>query len=139
MFVGWGAVPYFTEFDPRGRVLFDVSFGKGTARIKGPDQDADTYRAFRFVWHGHPAGRPDVAASGGKLYVSWTGATEVARWQLLSGKGADSLRPGATVAKRGFETALPLRGLSGAHVAVRALAASGRILSTSRAVRADGG
>ena len=93
VFVGWGAVPYFTEFDPRGRVLFDVSFGKGTARIKGPDQDADTYRAFRFVWHGHPAGRPDVAASGGKLYVSWNGATEVARWQLLSGKGADSLRP----------------------------------------------
>ncbi len=139
IFVGWGAVPYFTEFDRSGRVVLDASFGKGKARIKGPNEDADTYRAFRFVWQGHPAGRPAVAVSGGKLYVSWNGATEVAKWQLLSGKNADGVRPGATVAKRGFETALSLRGVSGAYVAVRALAANGRILGTSRAVRASGG
>src|SRR5439155_740698 len=27
VFVGWGAVPYFTEFDAQGHAVFDVSFG----------------------------------------------------------------------------------------------------------------
>src|SRR5207247_92780 len=27
--VGWGAIPYFTEFDADGRVVLDVSFGRG--------------------------------------------------------------------------------------------------------------
>jgi hypothetical protein len=140
VFVGWGAVPYFTEFDRRGRVLLDASFGQGKARIKGPNQDADTYRAFRFIWHGHPTERPAVAVSGGTLYVSWNGATEVARWQLLSGEDPDALRPGATtVPKSGFETALPLQGVLDAYVAARALDRNGRILGTSRAVRSSGG
>jgi hypothetical protein len=134
VFVGWGAVPYFSEFTRNGRVVFDGSFGKGTAHIQGPNQDADTYRAFRFVWHGQPTDRPAVAVSGGKLYVSWNGATEVAKWQLLSGKGSGSLRPGVVVPKRGFETALPLRGIAGDEVAVRALDRNGRVLATSRPV-----
>jgi hypothetical protein len=137
VFVGWGAVPYFSEFNRRGRVLFDASFGKGTPKISGPNQDADTYRAFRFVWHGRPRDRPAAAVSGRKLYVSWNGATDVARWQLLSGD-AGRLRPGRTVAKRGFETALPLAGASGSLVAARALGADGRILGTSRAVQRSG-
>ena len=36
-FVGWGAIPYFTEFDARGHVVLDVSFGKGVARITKPN------------------------------------------------------------------------------------------------------
>ena len=136
VFVGWGAVPHFTEFGRSGHVLFDGSFGKGKDRIRGPNQDADTYRAFRFVWHGHPTDRPAVRVSGGKLFVSWNGATEVARWQLLSGAAADgNLRAGASVPKRGFETVLPLSGASGDYVAARALGADGRILGASRAVR----
>jgi hypothetical protein len=138
VFVGWGAVPYFSEFNRAGRLLLDASFGKGKARIKGPNQDADTYRAFRFVWQGHPTDRPAAVVSGGKVYVSWNGATEVAKWQLLSGKDDGSLKPGASVAKRGFETALPLQGASGGYVAARALAADGRILGASRAVQRSG-
>jgi len=136
VFVGWGAIPFFSEFSRSGKLLFDVSFGKGTARVKAPDQDADTYRAFRFVWHGHPTGQPAAVASGGKLYVSWNGATEVAKWQLLSGKDGNSLKPGAKSAKAGFESALPLKGATGV-VAVRALDKSGRTLGTSKAVRAS--
>jgi hypothetical protein len=139
VFVGWGAVPYFTEFARNGRVLFDASFGRGTTKITGPNQDADTYRAFRFVWHGYPRDRPAVAVSGRKLYVSWNGATEVAKWQLLSGKDADSMRPGATVAKKGFETAISLSGVAGPSFGARALDRNGRILGTSRAVQASGG
>jgi hypothetical protein len=139
VFVGWGAIPWFTEFDRSGRVLFDGNFGGGKAVIKGPNQDADTYRAFRFVWHGRPTDKPAAVVSRGKLYVSWNGATEVAKWQLLSGKDAGSLSGGATVTKGGFETALPLSGVTGTFVAARALDASGRMLGTSRAVRRTGG
>jgi Arylsulfotransferase (ASST) len=138
VFVDWGAIPHFTEFDRSGRVLFDVSFGKGKNAIKGPNEDADTYRAFRFVWHGHPTDRPAAKVSGGKLYVSWNGATEVASWQLLVGKSANDLKPGAKVARSGFESALPLGGVSGTYVAARALDASGRTLGTSAAVQKNG-
>ena len=45
VFVGWGANPYFTEFSADGWPLFDAHFKQG----------ADSYRAFRFTWTGHPA------------------------------------------------------------------------------------
>ena len=137
VFVGWGAIPRFTEFSKSGKVLFDASFGKGLAKITAPDQDADSYRAFRYVWQGHPGGKPATAVSGGKVYVSWNGATEVTKWQLMSGKKAGSLKPGATVSKAGFETAVPLGGATG-FVAVRALDKNGHVLATSKPVRAGG-
>jgi Arylsulfotransferase (ASST) len=121
-FVGWGARPYFTEYDPSGRrVLFDARFG----------YRADSYRAYRFPWVGRPGGRPALAVSGRTAYVSWNGATEVARWQLLAGRTAGALRPARTEAKKGFETALRIPG--GAEwVAVRALAHDGTVIATSR-------
>jgi hypothetical protein len=51
-FVGWGAVGRFSEFDPRGQLLFDASVPSGY----------DTYRAYRFVWHGEPATEPVATA-----------------------------------------------------------------------------
>jgi hypothetical protein len=138
IFVGWGAVPRFSEFSRAGRLLLDVAFGLGKAKIAGPNQDADSYRAFRFVWQGRPSGRPAAAVAGGKLYVSWNGATEVAKWQLLRGKDAGSLKPGASVPKRSFEAVLQLQGATGGLVAARALDRNGRILGTSRAVQASG-
>ena len=128
VFVGWGGVPYFTEFDANGRVLLDARFGKLKGRITGPNQDADSYRAFRFVWHGHPTDQPAVATLGHKAYVSWNGATEVRKWQLV----ADG-QPGATRAKRGFETSLPLPD-GAKRIAVRALSASGATLGTSKTI-----
>ncbi len=56
----------------------------------------------------------------------------------MRGKDAGSLKPGATVAKGGFETALPLCGGTGAFVAARALDRNGRTLGTSKAVQASG-
>jgi hypothetical protein len=116
-FVGWGARPYFTEYDPTGkRVLFDARFGYRD----------DSYRAYRFPWHGHPAGRPALSVDGRTAYVSWNGATEVAAWQLV----ADG-RPAGTLPRTGFETALSVpAGVS--TVAVRALAHNGGVLGTSR-------
>jgi hypothetical protein len=118
-FVGWGARPYFTEYDATGRhVLFDARFGYGD----------DSYRAYRFPWHGHPGGRPALALDGRTAYASWNGATDVTAWQLV----ADG-RPAATVARTGFETALHVR-LGVRTVAVRALAHNGRVLGTSHAL-----
>jgi len=128
VFVGWGAVPYATEFTGNGRVVFDVDFGKGLAKITKPDQDADSYRAYRFVWHGHPTDVPAVASRGTKVFVSWNGATEVRFWRLI----ADG-KPGATVPKTAFENALPLP-TNAKQVAVAALDANKRELARSKAI-----
>jgi hypothetical protein len=133
VFVGWGAIPYFTEFDTNGRVVLDVRFGKGTAKITGPDQDADSYRAYRFDWEGHPSDRPTVVVSGGTLYVSWNGATEVARWQVVAGRDVGHLSAVKSAAKTGFETAIPVQ-TNEDFVAVRALDRDGAVLGTSRLV-----
>jgi hypothetical protein len=54
LFVGWGALPYFSEFSPSGQLLFNAEFPAGV----------NTYRAYRDPWfpfgvharHGSPAG-----------------------------------------------------------------------------------
>jgi hypothetical protein len=128
VFVGWGAVPYMSEFDARGRIVFDARFGKLTGRITGPNQDADTYRAYRFQWHGRPSDKPAIATKTNKAFVSWNGATDVARWRL----DADG-KPGAAIAKAGFETALPIPAGAKKLTAV-ALDASGRELARSKTI-----
>jgi hypothetical protein len=120
--VGWGHSPYVTEYDARGRILLDLRFGHG----------ADSYRAYRYGWIGRPATRPAVAIYRGRVYVSWNGATEVARWQILAGRDRSRLRAFRTIRKRGFETALPAPATP--WLAVRALDRKGRTLGTSRAI-----
>jgi hypothetical protein len=123
---GWGHQPRFTEFGPRGTILFDGRFGRGRV---------DSYRAYRFRWVGRPHRPPDVAVAGRTLYVSWNGATEVRKWRLLAGADKKSLRPVLTVPKDGFETAIPLRS-GGNWVAAQALDSRDRSLARSPAVRA---
>jgi hypothetical protein len=45
LFVGWGALPYFSEFSPSGQLLFNAQFPAGV----------NTYRAYQLPW---PGGRP---------------------------------------------------------------------------------
>ena len=44
--VGWGALPYFSEFNPYGQLIFNAEFPAGV----------NTYRAYQLPWHsgGHP-------------------------------------------------------------------------------------
>jgi Arylsulfotransferase (ASST) len=128
IFVGWGGVPYFTEFDAAGHVLLDVRFGKLHGRITGPNQDADSYRAYRFIWRGHPTDKPAIATRDHKVFASWNGATEVRKWQLVVNG-----QPGSTRTKTAFENALPLP-TEAKRVAVRALSASGTTLGTSKTI-----
>jgi len=44
-FVGWGSLPYFSEFSPSGKLTFNAQFPTGV----------NTYRAYRLPWH--PAAR----------------------------------------------------------------------------------
>jgi arylsulfotransferase ASST len=131
VFVGWGANPYFTEFDARGHVLLDASIGRQGAP---PGKEADTYRAYRFDWTGETSGSPAIAVRSGKIYVSWNGATKVARWEVLAGPDPKQLGSIRTVARNGFETAIPFRSKA-AYVAVQALGREGRVLGRSKALK----
>jgi hypothetical protein len=126
IFVGWGAWPYVSELDAKGHLLFDAYFGHG----KKPGQDADTYRAYRFVWRGKPKDPPALAVVGNTAYVSWNGATDVTRWRLLKGNANDDMAVVGSTRKVGFETAIPLRP-GGKFIAVEALDAKGNVIGTS--------
>lgn len=121
--VGWGMAPSVTEFDEQGTAIFGVD-GLG----------AGTYRAYRAAWTGRPDTEPDVGVvdPGGaeiSVHASWNGATEVARWRVLTGRKPNRLKPAATVRRKGFETEAKVA--RAAHVAVEALDADGRVLGTS--------
>jgi len=131
VFVGFGSTPFFSEFSSRGRLLFDASL----------PQDDGSYRAYRAKWRATPRTRPAIAVhraggSGVSVYASWNGATRVARWRILAGQSASSLKPVATVRKRSFETRADLAGTA-TTFAVRALDSDGRVLGTSAAVPAN--
>jgi hypothetical protein len=130
--VGWGAQPYLSELGADGSLRFDAYFGHG----KPPGEDADTYRAYRFVWHGRPTDRPALVVGGGTAYASWNGATEVKRWQVLAGPDAQHLQPVKEAAKSGFETPIAL-AKSATVYTVKAIGSNGKVLGTSRAVKAS--
>ncbi|MGH8988198.1 MAG: arylsulfotransferase family protein [Acidimicrobiales bacterium] len=127
VFVGWGSQPYFTQYRHDGRAVLDGSFEKGSS-----------YRAFRVPWTGIPTDRPAIAVErrGGdalRVYASWNGATEVARWSVLGSSGAGGLSELVAVARSGFETAIDVSTPPAMRfVAARALGRSGDILGTSR-------
>lgn len=128
--LGWGGgQPNLTEYTRGGRVLFE-------ARFLAPG--ADSYRAYRFPWTGHPPGVPAlrITASGGRrtAHVQWNGATDVARWRVLTGADSGTLTAVRTVARTGFDTALKVDADAGV-MAVEALDAGGAVLGRSATVR----
>jgi hypothetical protein len=130
VFVGWGAQPYFSEFNATGQLIFD-------GHMHGSYQ---SYRTYRFPWTGTPTTTPAIAASaahaGGPatVYASWNGATELASWRVLAGPSPTQLAPVASAARAGFETAIATPGPA-PYVAVQALEASGNVLSTSKTIK----
>jgi hypothetical protein len=127
--VGWGSLPYFSEYSRTGKQLLD-------ARFPGKDQ---SYRAlFTSTWVGTPSYPPHgvIRHSRGRttVYASWNGATEVTSWQVLAGASATALKVVAQGPRRGFETGLTLNGSYG-FFAVQALGSRGHVLGTSRVFR----
>ena len=130
-FVGWGEQPYFSQYNPKGKLVFDGRFVDSNI----------TYRAYRFVWNGTPATPPAVVATrnGRKhvwIWASWNGATGVRLWRAFGGPTPSDLRPVATTAAQGFETALWARGTQ--YVQVVALGAKGRPLARSPVIQVAG-
>jgi hypothetical protein len=124
-FVGWGALPYMSEFSPAGKLVFD-------ARIAAP---GSSYRAFTYPWTGTPTAPPALAlrSTGAEkltAYASWNGATGVSAWQLLAGPGPTQLAPIETAPSSGFETAIAATSAQ-PYFAVAALNAAGQTLATS--------
>lgn len=127
-FVGWGEQPYFSEFAPSGKLLFE-------AHIPTPDE---SYRAYTYPWIGTPTSPPSVAVrpGGGEaatVYASWNGATGVSAWRVLAGPSPAQLSAIATAPRTGFETAIAVQSAA-ADFAVQALGPSGQVLSTSATV-----
>jgi Arylsulfotransferase (ASST) len=128
VFVGWGSSPVISEFSPDGELLFSASFP-----IEG-----ETYRAFRFPWKGFPEDSPAIAAESGEgdevtLYASWNGATEVATWQVLAGRGPEELEPIGSAPRKGFETVITANTTE-PYVGLQAKDASDKVLGTTRAI-----
>jgi hypothetical protein len=127
LFVGWGSQPYFSEHARNGVQL-----------LSGKLATNQSYRAFRFPWSGHPTSSPAVAAhrssSAVEVYVSWNGATEVARWEIDAGTSESTLAAATTVPRSGFETHVQVR-TDGSYVAARAFDAAGTQVGMSPTVK----
>jgi hypothetical protein len=127
--VGWGNLPYFSEFTAAGTLLLDGQFPIG-------DQ---SYRAFTAAWTGHPTDKPAAAArvnpaGGSTVYASWNGATELHGWTVLAGSSAGRLTQVGSQRRSGFETAITVNS-EGRYFAVTANDASGNVLGQSATVR----
>lgn len=130
MFVGWGNQPYFSEFSKSGKLLLDATL---------PGSNV-SYRVNQLSqWNGLPLTPPSAAATsaGGKtvVYASWNGATGVRSWRVLGGPDSGHLSTLTTVAKSGFETAIPVG--SGSVFKVQALDAQGNVIGTSAVFRSQ--
>jgi hypothetical protein len=129
-FVGWGQYPDLSEFNAAGGLLFDASMPAGY----------ESYRALRFQWTGTPPSLPALvvrATSGAHVtaYVSWNGATRVARWDLLAGTSSRRLAIVSELPRAGFETAFALTVRPGERfVAARAIDSAGDVLARSATV-----
>jgi hypothetical protein len=126
-FVGWGQEPYFSEFAPEGKLLFD-------AHLPALYQ---SYTVLKFPWVGDPTQPPRLVVRAGShggivAYVSWNGATAVTQWALLGGASPHALSPLAVAPRSGFETSIA--SPSTPYLAVQALGAQGQVLSTSATV-----
>ena len=128
VFIDWGGIPYFSEFEADGTLIFDGRF----------PTNVQSYRAFRAPWTGRPTEAPAVATSTDSygnviVYVSWNGSTETASWQVLMGASSGSMHAVASVPKDSFETAVTVQK-EGKRLAVAALDANGKELARSETV-----
>ena len=127
--VGWGNLPYFSEFAANGTLILDGQFPVG-------DQ---SYRAFTATGPGSRRTSPPSAArvnpaGGSVVYASWNGATEVNTWTVLAGKTVSALVQAGSQRRSGFETVITVNS-TGPYFAVNAEDASGRVLARSATVR----
>jgi hypothetical protein len=126
-FIGWGQLPYFTEYAPDGTVRLDGHL----------PLDNQSYRAYKAEWTGLPLDQPALGlhVDGGNVIVSasWNGTTRVAKWRARAGGQPDALSEAVEAPRTGFETTLTLPGTP-QYVVAEALDAAGKLLGASSAI-----
>jgi hypothetical protein len=127
VFLGWGELPYFSEYTADGRQDFDAHFTVPTA----------SYRAYRFPWRAQPPTMPALAVAPTATglvhrFASGYGATDVSSWHVLGGSAPRALKSLGNAARRGFETRVAVHS-NERYFAVQAIGASGHVLATSPA------
>lgn len=103
VFLGWGQYPCITEYDTNGNLLFEAQLAT---------EGAFNYRAYKFPnLTLTPTDVPAVYTyaqsntSGTVYYMSWNGATDVARWRMFGRASCDDdWTLVDTADKQGFET-----------------------------------
>jgi hypothetical protein len=123
--IGWGNLPYFSEFTANGTLILDGQYPAGS----------HTYRILSAAWTGQPADQPAAAArpgpaGGSVVYASWNGAPRVANWTVLAGSSPNRLAQAGSRGRHGFETAITVNN-PGPYFAVIANSASGQALGQS--------
>lgn len=138
VFVGWGNSPTYTEFTADGEVLCSTQYGAGLFFEILDVGLVKSYRAFKANWVGRPKTLPDIAVSGGTVYVSWNGATEVAAWRLESAESLDADPKEFVIVQEllweGFETTFEADGLTNMAIRVAALDSSRNVLGYSKPI-----
>jgi hypothetical protein len=102
-FVDWGILGRYSEFDPNGNLLYDVSMLTGYS----------SYRGFRLAWTAAPAAGPTLtvmANSDGMTTIDaiWNGATNVATWNVMGGGSTGGLSSVGSAAWNGLDTTITL-------------------------------
>lgn len=125
--VNYGYQPQAKEFSADGEVVWSAQWGTISD---------GAYRARKFVYEGTPHTLPSITIEKNSgsftVYVSWNGATEVNKWQIV-GCSVTGL---VSVAKSGFETSWT--GICpAARVHAIALNAGGATLATSNSIVAN--
>jgi hypothetical protein len=131
IFIGWGHSAAFTEFSPNGRVLCNIHYGPSAWNTFGR---LKSYRVFRGTWIGNRTEPISAAFEGKVMYVSWSGATQVSRWQLQVQRDDNGeFEIVSQVFKDGFETEIvvPLTLKLGSLVRIQGLNSKGNVLGPS--------
>jgi hypothetical protein len=117
-FVGWGALPRFSEFGRNDELLFDAALPDGY----------NSYRAYRYEWRGEPEGRPTASATRQEdgsttVHAIWNGATEVASWVVVDASARAAF---------GFESPLATHPWAGLDTVIALDAAPSAVLVEAR-------
>lgn len=133
--VGFGNSPTYVEYAADGEVLCAAHFAPHLLFELVDFGLVKSYRVFKRPWVGRPKTVPNLKVEGGKVYVSWNGATEVSGWRLETAKARDNeFATVQEVERDGFETSFTLDKKVDGRVRVVALDAAKVILAHSAAV-----
>jgi hypothetical protein len=137
IFMGYGNSAAFTEYASNGTVLCDAHFGPQSQFGGG---NVQSYRAYKFEWHGWPITNPDVSIlkneqGNWNFYVSWNGATEVDAWILQGASDSEAAEDEwedlEVMTIIGFETEFPILELYPRYLRVLAVDTEDMVLGVS--------